>query len=152
MEAIVNAANAELSLGGGVAGAVHKAAGSRLYQEAKQYASIQPGEAVITSAYDLPNEYVIHCLGPRYGIDTPESKLLSSCYENALSLAEDTHICSLAFPAISAGAFGYPIEDAARIALATIQRHTSQLQHLELIRFVLYSEADKNAFSDLLNI
>lgn len=151
MEAIVNAANAELSPGGGVAGAVHKAAGPGLYQEAKQYAPIQPGEAVVTSAYDLPNDYVIHCLGPRYGIDTPESKLLSSCYENVLSLAEDTHIRSLAFPAISVGAFGYPIEDAARIALTTVQQHTPRLQYLGIVRFVLYSGIDKNVFTSLLS-
>ncbi len=107
MDAIVNAANAQLKTGGGVAGAIHRAAGPGLGDECRPLAPIKPGEAVITGAHKLPNKYVIHCLGPVYGRDKPEDKLLAACYENALRLADEQQIASLAFPAISAGAFGY---------------------------------------------
>ena len=120
MAAIVNAANAELRIGGGVAGAIHRAAGPGLESECRPLAPIRPGEAVITGAHNLPNRYVVHCLGPVYGIDKPSDRLLASCYRNALQLAEDHGIRSIAFPAISTGAFGYPLEPAARIALHTI--------------------------------
>src|SRR5680860_293920 len=87
-DAVVNAANAELQTGGGVAGAIHRAAGPELYDECRNLAPIKPGEAVITKAYNLSNDYVIHCLGPVYGRDTPEEKFLANCYKNALRLAE----------------------------------------------------------------
>jgi O-acetyl-ADP-ribose deacetylase (regulator of RNase III) len=103
----VNAANAQLRSGGGVAGALHRAAGPGLEREASALAPLNPGEAVITSGHDLPNAWVIHCLGPVYGWDHPEDRLLSSCYREALRLAESLGLTSVALPAISTGAFGW---------------------------------------------
>ncbi len=147
IEAIVNAANAALAPGGGVAGAIHRAAGPGLYEEAENLAPVSPGQAVITGAHDLPNEYVIHCLGPRYGIDKPEAELLASCYENVLEVAEEKHIRSIAFPAISTGAFGYPIEEAAKIAVTAVKQKIPILKFLHVIRFTLFSESDKEVFA-----
>ncbi len=98
--AIVNAANAQLRMGGGVAGAIHRAAGPGLSEECRPLAPIEVGEAVITGGHNLPNRYVIHCLGPVYGRDKQESELLARCYRNALRLAEKHNINSIAFPAI----------------------------------------------------
>jgi O-acetyl-ADP-ribose deacetylase (regulator of RNase III) len=140
--AIVNAANAELKIGGGVAGAIHRTAGPELARECQQYAPIKPGEAVITRAYGLPNDYVIHCLGPVYGVDHPESTLLANCYQNSLKLAEENNIDSIAFPAISTGVFGYPIEEATEVVFSVINRINQTLVNLRKIRFVLYSQSD----------
>ena len=140
--AIVNAANARLMPGGGVAGAIHRAAGPGLIEECRSLAPIRPGEAVITRGYKLPNAYVIHCLGPIYGVDKPEDKILTDCYGNALRLAEDHKIDSICFPAISTGAFGYPMEDAAEIAFRTIMEMIPKLSHVKRIRFVLHSDND----------
>ncbi len=146
MDAIVNAANAQLQTGGGVAGAIHRAAGPGLGDECRPLAPIKPGEAVITGAHKLPNKYVIHCLGPVYGRDKPEDKLLAACYENALRLADKQQIASLAFPAISAGAFGFPIEEAAAIATDAIRKKMPELSHVKKIRMVLFSESDLEVF------
>lgn len=140
--AVVNAANAQLKMGGGVAGAIHRAAGPGLEAECRHLAPIEPGEAVITGAYDLPNEYVIHCLGPVYGVDKPEDKLLSDCYRKALEISEKRRIGSIAFCAISTGVFGYPSQEAAEVAFATIKDMIPKLKNIKLIRFVLYSDAD----------
>ncbi len=150
IEAVVNAANDRLMIGGGVAGAIHRAAGPGLEQECRPLAPIRPGEAVITGAHNLPNKYVIHCLGPVYGYDKPEDRLLSSCYRNALKLAEENEIRSVAFPAVSAGAFGYPIEGAANIALTTIMEILPELRHVKNIRFVLFSTSDLEVFNNTL--
>jgi O-acetyl-ADP-ribose deacetylase (regulator of RNase III) len=149
-EAVVNAANAQLEAGGGVAGAIHTAAGPELANEARPMAPLKPGEAVITKAYNLPNQYVIHCLGPIYGQDKPEDRLLANCYINALKLAEEKQISSIAFPAISTGIFGYPVEDAAKVAFTKIIERISTLQHLKNIIFVLYSEKDLNVHKRVL--
>ncbi len=141
-EAVVNAANAQLKTGGGVAGAIHRAAGPGLAKEARPMGPIEPGEAVITGGHNLPNKYVIHCLGPVYGRDQPEEKLLANCYRNALKLAEENEINSIAFPAISTGIFGYPIEEAARVAFTTIVEQIPMLKHVKNIRFVLHSIKD----------
>ncbi|MDX1585833.1 MAG: macro domain-containing protein [Balneolaceae bacterium] len=140
IEAVVNAANAQLKTGGGVAGAIHRAAGPGLTEETRPLAPISPGEAVITGGHDLPNEYVIHCLGPVYGRDKPEDELLANCYRNALELADGEGIESIAFPAISTGAFGYPTEAAARVALSTIKDEAENLSSVSTIRFVLFGE------------
>lgn len=140
--AIVNAANAELTMGGGVAGAIHRAAGPELEKACLPLAPIKQGEAVITEAFQLPNEYVIHCLGPIYGVDKPEATLLANCYRNALALTNEKKIQSIAFPAISTGVFGYPFEPATEIALKTIYATLPSLSHLTYIRFVLFSEND----------
>lgn len=142
IDAVVNAANARLAPGGGVAGAIHRAAGPGLYEECKQLAPIKPGEAVITGGYNLPNRYVIHCLGPVYGVDKPEAEILARCYENALKLAERHEIESIAFPSISTGYFGYPVAEAAEVALQTVFRIAPKLKKVKLVRFVLYSAND----------
>ena len=136
-DAVVNAANAELQIGGGVAGAIHRAAGPELAAECRPYAPISPGEAVITGAGRLPNRHVIHTLGPVYGMDRPEDQLLAECYRNSLRRAEERELSSVAFPAISTGAFGYPMEDAAKIAMKTIAAEVSELSTVSLVRFVL---------------
>ena len=140
--AIVNAANSELRRGGGVAGAIHRAAGPELEREARSLAPIRPGEAVITGGHKLPNRYVIHTLGPVYGQDRPEAELLANCYRNSLALAEENGIDSIAFPAISTGVFGYPVEEAAEVALRTVVEEKERLERVRLIRFVLFGEQD----------
>jgi len=140
IQAVVNAANAQLRIGGGVAGAIHRAAGPGLEEETRPMAPIAPGEAVITSGHNLPNDYIIHCLGPVYGRDKPENELLANCYRNAIQLAEENGIESIAFPAISTGAFGYPMEPATRVALSTVESETEGLSSVKLIRFVLFGE------------
>jgi O-acetyl-ADP-ribose deacetylase (regulator of RNase III) len=142
VDAVVNAANARLGPGGGVAGAIHRAAGPGLAEEARPLGPIDPGEAVVTSGHELPNRYVIHTLGPVYGQDHPEEELLAGCYRNALALAEEKGIESIAFPAISTGIFGYPVEEAAGVALGTVREVADSLEHVRLIRFVLHSPSD----------
>lgn len=144
-DAVVNAANAELMPGGGVAGALHRAAGPRLAAECDRLAPLRPGECVLTSGYNLHNPYVIHCLGPVYGHDEPAEELLASCYRRALRQAEDHRLESVALPAISTGAFGYPMQDAARVALDTIATTARQLTHVRLIRMVL---ANRTGFAE----
>lgn len=141
MTAVVNAANAQLGTGGGVAGALHRTAGPGLEEEGRALAPIKPGEAVITGGHMLPNRYVIHCLGPVYGIDNPEDMLLGNCYGNALQLADQHRIDSIAFPAISTGIFGYPIEEATQVAFRTIKKFLSKLIYVKHIRFVLYDRS-----------
>lgn len=147
IEAVVNAANAQLMSGGGVAGAIHAAAGPRLAEECRPMAPIKPGEAVISGAHNLPNQYVIHCLGPVYGVDEPSDQLLADCYRNALELADSKGIESVAFPAISAGAFGYPLEGAAEMAMDTVLGVLPRLESVRRVRFVLFGEKDEEAFS-----
>lgn len=145
VEAVVNAANAQLEMGGGVAGAIHAAAGPELEQECQDKAPIEPGQAVITRDYNLPNDYVIHVLGPRYGKDEPEAKLLAQGYQNALDLAEENRVESIAFPALSCGAFGYPIEQATPVALKAVTDKIPELS-IDLIRFVLYNQQDLKVY------
>ena len=140
--AVVNAANAQLRPGGGVAGAIHRAAGPELERECRALAPLRPGEAVLTRGYNLPNRYVIHSLGPVYGVDEPAEELLARCYQRALELAEAHHIESIAFPAISTGAFGYPMEEAAEVALRTVLRLIPSLRTVKRIRFVLHTARD----------
>jgi O-acetyl-ADP-ribose deacetylase len=151
VEAIVNAANAQLESGGGVAGAIHAAAGTGLVEEARPLAPISPGEAVITGGHDLPNRYVIHTLGPVYGQDYPEAELLADCYRNSLALAEERGIGSVAFPAISTGVFGYPKEEAAEVALSTVVEEAEKLRSVRLVRFVLFGEEDRQVYEEVLS-
>ncbi|SDN63121.1 O-acetyl-ADP-ribose deacetylase (regulator of RNase III), contains Macro domain [Halomonas shengliensis] len=151
MEAVVNAANAQLRPGGGVAGALHRAAGPELDRACRPLAPICPGEAVITAAFGLPNRHVIHCLGPVYGVDEPADELLADCYLHALALAEREGLRSVAFPALSAGAFGYPLEEAARVALETVSATLPRCPHLERVRFVLFDAETAALFQRLLD-
>ena len=141
IEAVVNAANRELVAGGGVAGAIHRAAGPGLAEECRPLAPIAPGEAVITGGHGLPNRHVIHCLGPVYGRDEPSAALLRSCYLSALMLGEVNGIGSIAFPAISTGVFGYPIEEAADVALRAVVEAAPGLESVRLVRFALFGSA-----------
>lgn len=140
MDAIVNAANAQLRIGGGVAGAIHRAAGPGLEMECLPLAPIRPGEAVMTGAHNLPNRHVIHCLGPIYGRDEPSAHLLACCYRNALTRAEEAGLESVAFPSISTGVFGYPMEEAAEVALGAIAAEAPRLQSIRTVRLVLFGQ------------
>ena len=151
VDAIVNAANAGLHPGGGVAGAIHRAAGPGLEEECRPLAPIRPGEAVVTGGHALPNRYVIHCLGPVFGFDEPSAELLAACYRNALRIAEQKKMSSVAFPAISTGIFGYPLEPAARIALGTVIDELPRLSSVSRIRFVLFGADDQRLHAQLLD-
>lgn len=142
VEAIVNAANAALIPGGGVAGAIHRAAGPGLAEECQPLAPLEPGQAVVTRGHNLPNPWVIHCLGPVYGRDEPADRLLADCYRNALARAEENDIGSIAFPALSTGAFGYPMAEAARIAFGTLRDAAAGLRAVRLVRIVLRDDED----------
>ena len=127
VDAIVNAANSRMLGGGGVDGAIHQAAGPALLEACRKITPkngvrCPPGEARITGAGNLKAKYVIHTVGPRYGIDTPSDRLLAAAYQNSLDLAVSHGCRSIAFPAISCGVYGYPREEAATIALAVCQR------------------------------
>ena len=135
---IVNAANSSLRGGGGVDGAIHRAAGPELKKESSALAPIGPGQAVITGAYRLPNRFVIHCVGPVYGVHKPEEEFLASCYRNALYLAEKQQVDSIAFPAISTGVYGYPMREAAQVMFKTIIEVIPELKHIKKIRIVLF--------------
>ncbi|MCC5905956.1 MAG: macro domain-containing protein [Balneolaceae bacterium] len=150
-EAIVNAANAGLRTGGGVAGAIHTIGDPELANETKKLTPILPGQAVITSAPNLPNKYIIHCLGPVYGKDNPSDKILRDCYENALWLADDHKIRSIAFPALSTGAFGYPVREAAQVAFETIDDVSDKLRAVKLVRFVLWDSEDYDIHEEVLS-
>ncbi len=149
-DAIVNAANAWLRMGGGVAGAIHRVAGPGLEEECRPLAPIRPGEAVITGGYSLPNPYVIHVLGPVYGVDDNPAEKLALCYRNALKLADEKGLKSVAFPAISTGAFGYPMGEAARVAFKEVLDMIPQLKSVDHIRFVLYSKKDLQIHEQIL--
>ncbi|MEF8824300.1 MAG: macro domain-containing protein [Desulfohalobiaceae bacterium] len=150
IDAVANAANAQLMPGGGVAGAIHRAAGPGLAEECRPLAPISPGESVITGAHNLPNRHVIHCLGPVHGRDEPSDDLLASCYRRALELAEEKGLASVAFPAISTGAFGFPMDRAARIAVRTVLEQAPRLTSVKLVRFVLFSKGDQSVFAEAL--
>lgn len=148
--AIVNAANAQLAGGGGVDGAINQAAGPALVKASRKLAPIKPGQAVITPAFRLPNEYVIHCLGPVYGQDEPADELLANCYRNALRLAEAQGITSIAFPAISTGVFGYPLAEAADVALRAVIDMAANLKQVKHMRFCLFNEAHQRVHAAVL--
>ncbi len=150
LDAIVNAANAALRTGGGVAGAIHRAAGPGLEQECLPLGPIKPGEAVMSGGHHLPNAHVIHCLGPVYGHDKPEDELLASCYRQALLLADRNGINAIGFPAISTGIFGYPIADAAEVTLKAVADVAPSLAAVKTVRFVLFSGNDKAVFDHAL--
>lgn len=138
-EAIVNAANGRLAPGGGVAGAIHREAGPELWEECKKLDGCETGEAKITKGYDLPASYVIHTVGPVYSGSSEDSELLEDCYRNSLEVAEENGVESVSFPAISTGAFGYPVEEAAEVALRTVVDYLEEGSEINLVRFVLFN-------------
>lgn len=137
-EAIVNAANKRLAPGGGVAGAIHREAGPELWEECKKLDGCETGEAKITKGYDLAASYVIHTVGPVYSGSSKDPEYLEDCYRNCLELAEQEGIESISFPAISTGAFGYPVEKAAEVALKSVVEYLKKGSEISLVRFVLY--------------
>jgi O-acetyl-ADP-ribose deacetylase (regulator of RNase III) len=146
-EAIVNAANSSLLGGGGVDGAIHRAGGPQILEECRKIGGCPPGEARITNGGRLKARYVIHTVGPiYYGGQSGESQTLANAYHNSLALASQHGIQSLAFPSISTGAYGYPIEKAAAIALRTVMEYLQAHREVELVRFVLFGQAAYDAY------
>ena len=136
-EAVVNAANKRLAPGGGVAGAIHRAAGPELWEECKKLGGCETGQAKLTRGYRLPASYVIHTVGPVYSGSRKDARLLESCYRESLRLAKEHGIKSVSFPAISTGVFGYPVEEAAGIALKAVLGVLRRTPSIRLVRFVL---------------
>ena len=146
VDAIVNAANTSLRGGGGVDGAIHRAAGSDLLAECKTLGGCPTGEARLTKGYRLPARYVIHTVGPVYQGHPRDSRLLTSCYTNSLALALDKELRSLAFPALSGGVYGYPIADACKIAVDTCAAFIEKHAYPEKVIFMLFSTADLEVY------
>ena len=152
VDIIVNAANETLLGGGGIDGAIHYVAGPMLLEECKTLGGCKTGEAKFTKAYNIPTQYIIHTVGPIYGRENGnEPTLLADCYQNSIKLADQLKAKSIAFPCISTGAFCYPHDEAAVIAIETVQKyldnnHTS----LEQIFFVTYSDSDYKLYNQKL--
>lgn len=139
-DAIVNAANTSLLGGGGVDGAIHRAAGPELLRECRAIGGCPTGEARLTKGYNLKARYVIHTVGPIYSGTPNDAQLLEGCYRNSLNLAVSNNIKSLSFPAISCGVYGYPIAEAAQIAVRTVRDFLASHPSIEQVVFVLFSK------------
>jgi O-acetyl-ADP-ribose deacetylase (regulator of RNase III) len=146
VDAIVNAANSSLMGGGGVDGAIHRAAGPELLAECRRLGGCQPGEARITKGYRLPVRYVIHTVAPIYSGKPEDRQTLSRCYFNSIALANIYGIQSIAFPAIGCGAYGYPIEEASQVAFRTIHEAVKKFGTIQKIIFICFSENDFNIY------
>ena len=151
VDAIVNAANTTLLGGGGVDGAIHRAAGTELLAECRTLGGCRPGEARITRGYHLPARFVIHTVGPVWrGGKRHEPEILANCYRNSLQLAVENEIKTIAFPAISCGAYGYPIPEAAQIALKATRDFLATDDSIDKVAFVLWREDIYDAYRQLL--
>ncbi len=151
VDAIVNAANKSLMGGGGVDGAIHRAAGSELLEACKPLGGCPTGEAKITKGFNLPAGHVIHTVGPVYSRNNPEvSELLANCYKNSLALAREYGLTSVAFPAISCGVYGYPLEEACPIAVDTVCDVLQGSPEIQKVIFALFSEAHYQAYQKYL--
>lgn len=152
VDAVVNAANSTLLGGGGVDGAIHRAAGPELLEECMTLGGCETGKAKITNGYNLPAKHIIHTVGPFFEAENNQMEaLLSGCYRSSLSLAKQNSIRTIAFPAISTGVFRYPKDEAARIAITTVKNFIKKnSQSFDEIRFVLFEELDYNIYSSIL--
>ena len=147
VDAIVNAANTTLLGGGGVDGAIHRAAGPELLAECRTLGGCQPGQAKISRGYHLPARFVIHTVGPIWeGGKHDEARTLAACYHNSLQLEAENEIKTIAFPAISCGAYGYPIEEAAHIALKTTREFLATSDEIQNVIFVVWDEDVYDAY------
>jgi O-acetyl-ADP-ribose deacetylase (regulator of RNase III) len=152
VDAIVNAANKTLLGGGGVDGAIHRAAGPQLQDECRGLGGCKTSEAKITKGYNLPAKFVIHTVGPIYGHeDGREKELLAACYKNSLDLAKQYNIKTIVFPAISTGVYGYPKEEAAKIVYETLKNYLEKDDFFEEIRLVFYSDSDLELYQKFFN-
>ena len=151
VDAIVNAANTTLLGGGGVDGAIHRAAGPKLLEECRQLDGCPTGQAKITRGYNLPAHWVIHTVGPVWrGGEHKEEELLASCYRNSLSLAEQHGIKTIAFPCISTGVYGFPGERGAKIAVGEVRKFLDRNRSIEKVVFVCFLERDYQHYSEIL--
>lgn len=149
--AIVNAADNELSHGGGVSGAIHEAAGPELLEECETLGRCKTGQAKLTKGYEFPADYVIHTGGPVWrGGDNNEAEKLASCYKNSLKVAQENGIKNVAFPAVSTGIYGYPVEKAAKVSLGAVKDFIENDSDLEKIIFVLHSDEDFEVFKNII--
>ena len=149
-EAIVNAANSALAGGGGVDGAIHRAAGPGIMAECRKLGGCPTGSAKVTSAGNLPAQYIFHAVGPIYGGQPEDEQLLRSAYQTCLDLAEQRQVRSMVFPSLSTGAYGYPIALAAPIALSTMIAHLQKPTSLRQVSFALFGSHAYTAFSKAL--
>lgn len=146
VDAIVNAANSALIRGGGVDGAIHRAAGPELQNECTKLGGCPTGEARITPGFRLTARFVIHAVGPVYTAQARDAELLASCYRHSLRIATEHGLKSLAFPAISTGVYGYPLNEAADVSLTAVKQHLEGSEGIKLVRFVLFDRAALTAF------